>query len=186
MKTLTLQVRPLTWRILSSLAKRGLVRPLVPTASVVRCRSAGGAVGKIYSSNPRWGTHKLISVRCTTGRVRLNSHGDNEEFILIHPQARSFSPMYMIIGLHKHSVIERKARSQELTEHDFMAFELVYNNPSLSIFTMLKDTVHFEISSRTRKQAPIFFVTEPSRLKLHMLKVPAYRLEVSVKGSRGL
>jgi hypothetical protein len=181
MNTLTLNVRTMSYAILSLLSKRGLIRPLVPTKKVARCRSSCGTVGTLYVSGKGHGTHKLISVRCTTGPIRMNSHADNEEFILISPQAAAFSPLYMIIGLHKKAVIERKVRQKRLTARDFMVVRLVYNDPRISVFTMLKDTPHFEIAGRSRRQAPIFFVAEPSRLKMHVLDLAGYRLSIRGK-----
>ncbi|MFA6385009.1 MAG: hypothetical protein WCY10_06565 [Candidatus Omnitrophota bacterium] len=164
--------------ILATLSERGLIRPLKPASNVVKCRDPRGTVGAIYTSKACYGGHKLISVRCTTGPVRLNFHADNEEFILIDPRAGRFSPLYMIVGLHKHEIIERKARNGTLVPSDFLALELVYNDPRLSVFTMLKGTPHFEIAGRSRKEAPVFFVTEPSRLKLHIVDLAGYRLVV--------
>jgi hypothetical protein len=178
MDILSLKARKLSPAILAFLAKRRLIRPLVPTRNVVQCRSSRGTVGTIYISQKACGTHKLICVRSATGGMRLNSHQDNEEFILISPDAAAFSPLYMIIGLHKHAVIERKARSKTLKGSDFMALELVYNDPRVSIFTMLKNTPHFEFGAGGRKQAPIFFVAEPSRLKLRVLDLHEYRLAI--------
>jgi hypothetical protein len=176
MNILTLEIRRFSPSILSLLSKRGLIRPLAPTANVAQCRAPQGGVGVIYTSRARHGSHKLIAVRCTTGPVQLNYHADNEEFILISPEADRFSPLYMIIGLHKRGVIERKARQGTLVSSDFLALELVYNDPRLSVFTMLAGTPHFEIAARSRKQAPVFFVTEPSRLKLHMVDLAGYLL----------
>jgi len=116
----------------------------------------------------------------------LNSHEDNEEFILINPEAGSFNPLYMIVGLHKHKIIERKAGKGTLSPSDFLALELVFNDPRVSIFTMLKDTPHFEIAASGRKQAPVFFVTESAGLRLHMADLAEYRLVVQGKGRKTL
>lgn len=178
MDILSLKARKLSPAILAFLAKRRLIRPLVPTRNVVQCRSSRGTVGTIYRSQKAYGTHKLICVRSATGSMRLNSHQDNEEFILISPDAAAFSPLYMIIGLHKHAIIERKARRRALKPSDFIALELVYNDPRVSIFTMLKNTPHYEFGASGRKQAPIFFVAEPSRLKLRVLDLRGYRLAI--------
>jgi len=86
--------------------------------------------------------------------------------------------MYLIIGLHKHAVIERKAGMKKLSSNDFMALELVFNDPRLSIFTMLKGTVHFEVASKAGEQTPIFFVSEPSRLKLDFLSLSGYKITI--------
>lgn len=179
MNTLTLRPRAFTPAILAFLAQRGLIRPLVPTPDVLRCRRQSGAAETIYASAAKHGTHKLICVRCTTGPIRLNYHEDNEEFILIHSRARLFNPLYMIIGLHKYEIMRFRADRGTLAASDFMALTLKYNDPAVSIFTMLKDTVHFEIAAAGRRQAPVFFVTEPSRLRLCPARLPGYRLELA-------
>ncbi len=179
MRTLFLKPRKLTPKILSFLADRRLIMPLAPTRNVSECRSRKGAVGLLYKSDPAHGSHKLISICATTGPVKLNSHADNEEFILINPDSGSFRPMYMIIGLYKRHVIERKAAAGRLKEKDFLALELVFNDPRVSIFTMLKGTPHFEITAGGKKKQPVFFVTEPSDLELDYLDLKDYEVEVN-------
>jgi len=85
----------------------------------------------------------------------------------------------MIIGLHKYEIMRFRADTGTLTESDFMALTLKYNDPAVSIFTMLRDTVHFEIAARGRRQSPVFFVTEPSRLRLCPARLPGYRFELA-------
>lgn len=178
MKTLVLKPVTVTAGILSGLERRGLIRTLKPTDKVLRCRDKRGTVDTIYSSSPRFGTHKLICIRLhDLDRIRLTSHGDNEEFIIIDADARIFKPLYLVMGLHKHAVLEKKARNAELTERDFMLLRLKYNDYRTSIFVMLKETPHCEISMPGEGKPPIFFVTEPSKLKINRLKLYGYRLE---------
>jgi len=156
MDILALKPRVFTPGVLSLLAKQGLIRPLVEPPNVMRCRNKNGAAGAIYTSRAQYGSHKVISVRCTTGPIRLNYHQDNEEFILIHPRARSFNPLYMIIGLHKCEAIRRKAKKARFARRILCAEIKIINHPVLSIFTMLKGTPHFEVAGRGRKEAPVF------------------------------
>jgi hypothetical protein len=178
MNTLNLFAVAATKNVFADLSRRKLIRMLVPTASVAASRAAGGAVATIYSSAPAFGTHKLICVKPNSPQIKLNSHAANEEFILINPEAKRFRPLYMIIGLHKHEVLEQKIARGTLTCKDLLAIRLRFNDPQVSIFTMLKGTPHCEITTHDRRPAPIFFVTEPSRLPMRMVKRRGYRFLV--------
>ena len=182
MKTIRLRPVRFTRRILSYLDRKGLVRPLRPALKVKKCRDPKGAVGNIYVSGLVHGGHKLISIRCTTmsEMIVLNSHPDNEEFILLSPDAHKYSPLYMVISLCKHGLLEKKIRSGSVSHKDFLAVELVYNDPVLSVFTMLKGTVHFEAAVKSRKEAPVFFVSEPSRLRMDKINMLGNKIEFDI------
>jgi len=104
----------------------------------------------------------------------LNSHPHNEEFLIINNTALELKPLLMIIGLHKHKEIERKAKKGGLTSRDFLMLRLRYNDHRTSVFTMLKDTPHCEMSARGRGRASIFFVSEPTDLPMSHLKTADY------------
>ena len=187
MKTLILKPVTVTPEILSRLERRGLIRTLKPTAKVLRCRDKRGAVDKIYSSAPRFGAHKLICIRLhDLNRIKLTSHGDNEEFIIIDGDSRAFKPLYLVMGLHKHAVLEKKAENMELTERDFILLCMKYNDCRTSIFVMLKGTPHCEVSAPGTGKPPIFFVTEPSKLKIDRLKLHGYRLVLNKHPDSGI
>ena len=177
MKTITLKPVTVTPEILARLERRGLIRTLRPTAKVLRCRDRRGTVDKIYSSAPKYGSHKLICIRLhTMNRIKLTSHGDNEEFIIINGNHRVFKPLYLVMGLRKHAALERKARAGALTSGDFILLKMKYNDCRTSVFVMLKDTPHCEVSPPVKGESPIFFVTEPSKLKINRLRLHEYRL----------
>ncbi len=144
---------------------------------MLRCRDKRGTVDKIYSSSPRFGAHKLICIRLHgLNRIQLTAHGDNEEFIIIDGDRKKMKPLYLVMGLHKQSELEKKAGNGMLTERDFMLLRMKYNDCRTSIFVMLKGTPHCEVSSPGPGRTPIFFVTEPSRLKVQRVNLHGYRL----------
>ena len=68
------------------------------------------------------------------------------------------------------SIVNRQIWKKEiLANKDFIAVEVSYNDPNFSFFTLIKDTVHCEVISSENKQHPVFFVTEPSKLKNNKL-----------------
>jgi hypothetical protein len=167
-----------TKKIFAALEKKKLIRRLKATSKVLGAKSPKGAVSTIYSSSVSNGAHKLICVRVNSQQAKLNSHPDNEEFIIIDPSGRRFKPLYIIIGLSKQAILKAKAGRGKLGSGDFMALRLKYNDPALSVFTMLKGTVHCEITSRGKRGGPVFFVAEPSRLKMDRLRLQGYRIQI--------
>jgi len=167
-----------TGEILSFLEKRSLIRTCKATPRILRHRKEGCLVEKIYETSPKFGTHKLICVGMNSLEIRLNSHPDNEEFIVINTDAHKFKPLYLIIGLHKQEVLENKAKNKKLSAKDFLALRLKYNDPETSVFTMLKNTAHCEITLAGSKIPPVFFVTEPSKITMRCIDTHHYRLEL--------
>ena len=80
--------------------------------------------------------------------------------------------------VNNYKIIENKAKNDTLTTNDILALELVYNNPKLSLFTMLKGTPHCEITKEDLGKPPIFFVTEPTNLTWHILNIYKYHLKL--------
>ncbi|MCM8784502.1 MAG: hypothetical protein NC818_07075 [Candidatus Omnitrophica bacterium] len=162
--------------VFSLLEKRGLIRLLRPPKMKNRRQKTGCFIDKIYTTSPRFGTHKLICVTLNTQEVKLNSHPDNEEFILINPDHYVFKPLYLILALHKNKILEKKIKDKKLSSKDFIVLRLKYNCPQTSIFTLLKDTVHCEVTLDGEGRPPIFFVAEPSRLTACYLNLDGYKL----------
>jgi hypothetical protein len=179
MKTIKLKPVDVTNKLLLRLEKKGLVRTLRPTAKVLRRKHKDGMVDTIYSSPVEHGTHKLICVRSdNAARLTLNSHPHNEEFIIINNTGLKLKPVCMIIGLSKHKEIERKARAGKLAAKDFLMLRLKYNDHKTCIFTMLKDTLHCEISEPGKGRPSIFFVSEPTNLPMHHIDLAGYTIKV--------
>ncbi len=178
MKIITLRPVEATEKILARLEKKGLIRTLRPTLKILKLGSRKkGGVDTIYSSSPKFGSHKLICVtKEDTHKISLNFHPDNEEFILINNTSLRFKPLYIIIGLHKYKEFKIRARNKRLNKNDFIVLRLKYNNHKTCIFTMLKGTPHCEATLPGRGKSPIFFVTEPSRLGMTHLNLSGYNL----------
>jgi len=163
-------------RILAFLEKNNLIRMLKPPQKVLASRSTNGAMQTIYCSHWRWGAHKLICVKKNSQTVKLNFHPDNEEFILINNNGTKFRPLCIIMGLLKQEELADKLKKGKLTENDFIAVVFKHNDHKTCIFTMLRDTVHCEVALPGEGQGPVFFVAEPSRLKLKSFRTKGYKL----------
>jgi len=130
----------------------------------------------LYATDKRLGSHMLICVGVNRSKVALNYHPDSEDFILIN-DGRKQKPLYLIIGLHPSSKLEKLTESGGLSEKDFIAMEMVFD-PALSFFTMYEDTPHCEWTPSGEGAAPVFFVTEPSELPLKHCVLKDYTLSV--------
>ena len=175
MKTIKLRPVNATDKVLLRLERRGLIRTLRPTARILRRVSVNGLVDTIYASPVEHGTHKLICVRSdNAGRIMLNSHPHNEEFMLINNTGLKLKPVFMIIGLHGHKEIRRKVKAGSLTARDFILLRFKYNDPKTCVFTMLKDSLHCEFSEPGPGRPSIFFVSEPTNLPMHHFDAAGY------------
>ena len=178
MKILKLKPINITPKIAASLEHRGLIRLFKPTAKALRTGQGKCVVDKIYSTARRFGTHKLICVGKNETRITLTTHPDNEDFIVINPSNHKFKPLYLIIGLDETRNLERKAKAGKLDTRDFIALRLKYNDPKTSVFTMLKDTIHCEVTIAGKGTAPVFFVTEPSDFSMKRICLTDYQLRL--------
>jgi hypothetical protein len=178
MRSIPLTPVPTTPRLLRSLEKRGLIRTLTPTAKVLRPKKKSGAVDRFYASSSAWGGHTLLCIGKKSTEIKMTYHPDNEELILINGTGRRFKPLYLIVGLHKQNILEKKAARGALTARDFLAIELSFNDPRTSFFVMLKDTPHCEVTLPGRGMHPIFFVTEPAKMKCSRVSIPGYKLAI--------
>jgi hypothetical protein len=182
MITLKLKPQNASPKILAFLSKNNLIRTLDPPRKVLACGSSNGAMQTIYCTHRRWGTHKLICVKKNSLSVKLNFHPGNEEFILINNNGTKFRPLCIIIGLLKQKELRGKLEKGDITEKDFIAVVFPHNDHKTCIFTMLKDTVHCEVALPGPGEGPVFFVAEPSRLKLNNFKTRGYEIKVDNDG----
>ena len=175
MRTIKLKPVDADKNILLRLEGRGLIKTFRPSGNILRRTSKDGLVDVVYSSPAEYGGHKIICVRSDdAGRVMPNSHPDNEEFLILNNTAFKLKPLLMIIGLRKHDDMERRAKAGTLSARDFIMLRFKYNDHETSIFTMLKDTPHCEMSAPGKGRPAIFFVSEPANLPMRDLDTADY------------
>jgi len=177
MRELKLRAVPVSKEIMQNLEERGLMKRLLPPEELLSVPKGELKVVKLYDTDKRFGSHMLICVGVNKSEVAINYHPDSEDFILIN-NGRKQKPLYLIIGLHPSSKLEKLAESSDLSERDFIAMETVFNDPALSFFTMYRDTAHCEWTPPGEGDAPVFFVTEPSELSRKECVLKDYALSV--------
>lgn len=174
MKNIALSPIKSSLPLFERLEQRGLIRTLAPTKKTLSTRTLTGAVDAFYTSAAPYGSHTLLCIGKRSTSVKLCSHPDNEEFILLNNTGLRYKPLYLIIALDKRPAFVKKLRAGTLCADDLVAVELAFNDPRTCVFCMLKDTVHCEITLPGPGQHPVFFVSEPSRLKSHKLTSKRY------------
>jgi hypothetical protein len=157
-------------KVFNFLEKKGLISVLKPTNKAIKTKTRTGTVDILYTSNKNFGSHRLMCIGKRTKKVQLSYHLDNEDLLFINPLNTDYQKLYLVFALDKIDVFSKKFAKNMLTEKDFIAIEIVYNNPSLSFFTVLKKTVHCEVVKDEDKQHPVFFVAESSNLKNNKIK----------------
>ncbi len=157
-------------KVFKYLEKKGLISVLKPTDKALKTRTKTGTVDILYTSNKKFGSHRLMCIGKRTKKVQLCYHFDNEDFMFINPGNIDYQKLYLVFALDKIDVFSKKLSKNLLSSKDFVAVEIVYNDPNLSFFTMLKKTVHCEVVKDEDKQHPVFFVTESSDLKNNKIK----------------
>ena len=165
-------------KLFEELEEKKLIRLLRPTKKTVNTKTKTGAVSRIYVSSEKYGSHALICVGKRSADIRLSYHDDNEDFILLNPLGLKLKKLYLILSLLKKNKFLKKFYSQKLENKDLISVELKFNDPLLSFFTMLKGSVHCEITDNSKGQHPVFFVSEPSRLKDNKLTRSLYNIRL--------
>jgi hypothetical protein len=165
-------------KVFNYLEKKGLISVLKPTNKAIKTRTRTGTVDILYTSNKKFGSHRLMCIGKRTKKVQFSYHLDNEDLLFINPSNVDYQKLYLIFALDKIDVFNKKLSKNLLNNKDFIAIEIVYNNPNLSFFTVLKKTVHCEVVKDEDKQHPVFFVTESSDLKNNKIKHKDLTVEV--------
>ncbi|MDR2192267.1 MAG: hypothetical protein LBO62_05265 [Endomicrobium sp.] len=177
-KEIVLKPQKASLKLFEELEKKRLIRLLRPTEKTINTKTKTGAVSRFYSTSEKFGTHSLMCVGKRTADIALSYHDDNEDFILLNPLGLKFKSLYLILSFLKGAVFFKKFHSKKLESKDLIAIELEFNNPRLSFFTMLKRSVHCEITDNSKGRHPVFFVSEPSRLKDNKLTKSLYNIKL--------
>ena len=179
MKTIKIKTAKASTGTLAALEKRGLIKVLKPTPKVQNTRNKTGAVDILYRSSAKHGGHSLLAVGKRNTEIEFSFHPDNEDLIHINPGRVKYKPLYFIVSLLKAGAFLKALKNETLSPRDFTALEIPFNDPRASIFTVLKNTVHCEITLPGKGQHPVFYVTEPAKLKMNHVRTNKYRFIIA-------
>lgn len=172
MKAITLKPIAGKQKVLDMLEKNGAIRCLRPSKKLEQGKCKWN-IETHYTTAPRFGTHKLMAVLKDSTQIALTTHPDNEDIILINNTGKKYKPLYLITALMSQKKFEAKARAGKITAKDVVAVELLYNTGT-SVFTVLKDIPHCEVTVPGKGVDPVFFVTEPADFEMDMVAQAGY------------
>lgn len=161
------------------LEERGCLRRLLMPEPAALNAAPGSVVdAPVYVSDPGYGPHMLLCVGINHGTPRMVTHPDHEEFLLVS-DGRRMRPLILIISRLARGELEQRAREGSLAPTDLVAMELVYNDPTLSFFTMRGGTPHCEVALDGPGAVPCFFVTEARDLPSQAVALGGLELTVT-------
>jgi hypothetical protein len=178
MKTISLQPVKMSEQIMDDLEKRGLIIRLCPGHDELEAPPGETSWKLIYEPKEGYGPHRLISVSVNQeGFARFGLHPDNEEFWLIGRE--DVQPMYLVISLIDAGALDAKIAGGVLSEDDFIALTVKFNDPALSFFVVREGVPHGETIVDRGKSPASFYVTESRDLPLDLTKWGEYSLEIA-------
>lgn len=167
MKKKVIKITPvqISLPVLERLEEQGLVMLFRGTPDT-RNPPEGKNVGKVlYKSDEKYGPHQLIAVGINMPEVRLNVHGDHEEFLL-PPHGAEVKKTYLLVCHLSEEEIRVRDHAGTLAEDDFTCLSLYPAPRGAEMFTMLSGTVHCELSEPGDGEIGCFFVTESANLNM--------------------
>ncbi|MFH1415057.1 MAG: hypothetical protein ABIH89_03095 [Elusimicrobiota bacterium] len=177
-RLLCLPLKKASSDLFKKLEDRDLLMRFSPPERLTQLQQGEDGIDTLYISEPEYGSHKLACIGKNTTEIKLASHPDNEEFILVNPTAIEYKPLILIVGLYKHPFFQEKAEKRMLDADCLVAIEMKYNDPGTSFFTMLKNTPHWEVTMPGTGPAPVFFVTEPAGLQMPFIDLNGYSISI--------
>lgn len=162
--------------LFKNLEKKGIIERFIKGKESIDLARDKFNVEKRYSTDEKFGGHKLICVNFNLTKVNLNYHQEKEDFILIN-DCKKYKRLYLLVSLLKKDDLEKKISNQKLCAKDFLIIKLKFNHPLLSFFTMNKYIPHCElVKSENSELNPYFFVTEPTKLENISINTNKYNI----------
>jgi hypothetical protein len=180
-KEIILKPKKASVNLFLELEKFKLIKLIRPARKTIETKTKTGAASRLYTSCTNSGTYTLMSVGKRTQDIKLSCHDDNEDFLLINPLGLKFKKLYLIVSYLKKTDFLKKLAAGKISSKNFAAIELEFDNPQLSFFIMLKNTVHCEITDASKGQHPVFFVAEPSQIKDDKIKTKGFNIRLSTE-----
>lgn len=170
-------VRPvkMTESIMNFLEKKNVITRIGPGHDVLMTQKGESRCETVYSTDARFGPHKLIAV--TINDAKPNNfvyHSDKEDFMII--DRKGTPDLILTVSLcHKDELIQ-KIESNTVSSDDFLSIICEENNPYLSFFTMNAYYPHVETCKKPSDNPPSFYVGEPRDLDENKIDFMSYQL----------
>lgn len=164
-----------TEKIMRFLEDRGVITRICPGHDPLDTDKGKSRCQTVYSTDPRFGPHKLICVTINTMEpANFMYHSDKEDFMLIDKQGTA--ELILTVSLCRKDELNRKIAEGTVSEADFLSVICVMNDPYLSFFTMNPYYPHVETCRMISEDPPSFYVGEPRDLDENLIDFKGYKL----------
>jgi hypothetical protein len=174
-----LVVKPVkaTEKLMEFLEGRGVITRICPGHDHLVTAKGEARNETVYSTEPRFGPHKLICVTINTTEPRnFMYHSDKEDFMLIDKQGAE--ELILTMGLLHKDELNRRIEEGIISAEDFISIICEANDPYLSFFTMNPYYPHVETCRVTSDNPPSFYVGEPRDLDENLIDLKGYQLTI--------
>jgi hypothetical protein len=174
-----LVVKPVkaTESLMAFLEEKKVITRICPGHDQLNTLKGESRCETVYSTNPQFGSHKLICVTINTSEPgNFMYHSDKEDFMLIDKLGTE--ELILTVSLsHKDELIQ-KINANTLSAEDFVSVICEMNNPYLGFFTMNPYYPHVETCREPSENPPSFYVGEPRDLDENLIDFKSYQLTI--------
>ena len=166
-----------TESLMAFLEEKKVITRICPGHDQLNTLKGESRCEEVYSTNPQFGPHKLITVTInTTEPKNFMYHSDKEDFMLIDKLGTT--ELILTVSLcHKDELLQ-KIETNTVSAEDFVSVICEMNNPYLSFFTMNPYYPHVETCRAPSENPPSFYVGEPRDLDENLIDFKAYQLTI--------
>ncbi len=161
------------------LERLGVIKRFLSPEYLCQVKKGEIVVQMIYSTNIKYGSHKLIYINTNRTESELGYHPDKEDIFLIKLYGLT-KPLIWVFCKYSYEEIEEKIRVGNLNKSDFIALDIPFNDPEMSVFTVNGDFPHYEVTTPGTKKSPSFWVTEPADLPLIQINLSDYKIKLKM------
>lgn len=152
--------------LFQELEERGILTRFFSSYASAPVAEGAYLVDTLYSTDPKFGSHKVICVNYNQSEPYLSYHGDKESFILVSAEPEKHKNLYLLLCFLEAEELVKKLEQQDLSSDDLLIVQLEFNNPKLSFFTLNAFVPHCELTDPAQSKLvhPYFYVAEPTDL----------------------
>ncbi|HYE11075.1 MAG TPA: hypothetical protein VEF53_12925 [Patescibacteria group bacterium] len=164
-----------TEELMAFLEEKKVVTRICPGHDQLNTVEGEARCEKVYSTDPQFGPHKLITVTINTIEPKnFMYHSDKEDFILIDKLGTT--ELILTVSLCHKDELLKKIETNTVSTEDFVSVICERNNPYLSFFTMNPYYPHVETCRVPSENPPSFYVGEPKDLDENLIDFKGYQL----------
>lgn len=164
--------------VFQELEERGILTRFFSSYASTSVAEGSCLEDTLYSTDPKFGSHKVICVNYNESEPYLSYHSDKESFILVSDAPEKYKNLYLFLSFLRVEELVKRIERRELSKDDLLIVQLEFNNPNLSFFTLNAFVPHCELtdSGASGLTHPYFYVAEPTDLDNILIDLEPYEI----------